>query len=555
MTLKELTSRPGFSDLSDDAKLIVMRKTLDGFADMSEEAQKIVLRKVGKAPAAPAKPALDFSPEMMLESGMPAIPWGSADNMLKEGDRGGIGPFSGAVMGGLLGSMGGIPGALAGSRVGAALGGIAGSGLGAGIGESVSQLIQGYSDYGKTADEVLSGAKGQLFGEGVTALAGPVLKPVLSPFAAKMSSAVEGSKAWLGQKMVESGIPISPSSYAPSGASRLFQWVTDNILPGRMWANSYRNDISEGIMKMRADLIEKELGMISPFESHAKLSGAKKQAWSDFLQTAGGPDVRIPIPAAREIMDVHLGSSDVATDPLWSRIGKGKGTGFINDLFQKGGVLTFREFNDLRSKLWSNYAKLTPAQKSIRGRLKEALDNDLSLFEEQSGNAVLEASSKAYEAFGNLREFGTSRWLERLLDGATEFDKAGQRYEFFPAKFDKIFRNNEDRLRATLTPEQFKNLNAFRQKALLSTSDLAKKDLTRGEVPMLGGTAAGAAAATYFQPWLAVPLGFQTIVARSVMNPSGWVRKWLTTGLTPPSMPMTREVLKVGSMMRDRESD
>lgn len=551
MTLQELTSRPGFADLSDDAKLIVMRKTLTGFADLSDAAQRHVLGKIGSTQGAtPPKPELDFSPEMMLESGMPAIPWGSVNNMLKTEDgNAGLGPVGGAIAGGLVGGLAGGTAA----PITALLGGIAGSGLGAGIGESASQLIQGYADYGKIADETLSGAKGQLYGQGATALAGKVLKPVLSPFADKMAQAAEGSKQWLGQKMVDAGTPLSPSSYNPSGASRLFQWITDNIIPGRLIANKYREDVAEGIFKMRSDMVEKELGMISPFESQSKLSGAKKQAWSDFLQSAGGTKATIPIPAAREIMDVHLGSADTATDPLWSSVGKG--SGLINKLFQKGGQLTIGEYNDLRAKLWSNYSKLTPAQKAIRGKLKEALEKDLELYEEKVGGDVLKASQKAYEASGDLREFGTSRWIERLLDSATDLNKEGQAYEFFPAKFDKIFRKNQDRLKAVLTPDQFKNLDNFRQKMNLAVPDLAKQNILRGEYPTLGGTAAGAAAATYFQPWLAVPLGFQTIVARSVMNPSGWVRKWLTTGLTPPSMPMTREVLKVGSMMRDRESD
>jgi hypothetical protein len=166
-----------------------------------------------------------------------------------------------------------------------------------------------------------------------------------------------------------------------------------------------------------------------------------------------------------------------------------------------------------------------------------------------------EALKTAQSAAKIPRDISKSRWIETaLLDPAT--DIVNQGYVFSPLKFKDQVNHNITKIEKMFGQEGMDIIRAFADKVALAAPDMGKlgkvSDATAkfrqaSGVGLLGPAGLAAAGQTGAAAALAVPYGFQTIVAKSLMNPEGWMRKWLTTGITPSKL-LTKEVPKLGIM-------
>jgi len=94
-----------------------------------------------------------------------------------------------------------------------------------------------------------------------------------------------------------------------------------------------------------------------------------------------------------------------------------------------------------------------------------------------------------------------------------------------------------------LTADQVKTFENFGKKTFLAIGDMAKYGKSSKFGEMLQGASTLGGAYTTSQgdifsgaAMIAVPAMFSSIVAKSLMNPTGALRKWLTTGIKPPRL-------------------
>lgn len=122
----------------------------------------------------------------------------------------------------------------------------------------------------------------------------------------------------------------------------------------------------------------------------------------------------------------------------------------------------------------------------------------------------------------------SNRFVENVFDSSLiqTADEAGQM--FAPGKFVKNFDRYEGVLKS-YTPEAYANMKQLRDVSKAAMKDLGRKtpdmmDLAfSGAASGVGGLAGSAG--------LAVPNAFSLIMAKSMMNPTGWMKKWLTEGM------------------------
>jgi hypothetical protein len=208
--------------------------------------------------------------------------------------------------------------------------------------------------------------------------------------------------------------------------------------------------------------------------------------------------------------------------------------------------LAASDINDLSASLWkieekNVYNKLSPAQRELRKGLRKAMENDFKAYDDAMDTQVASIFEGA-EATSRLRHDQTlkdAKFVEGLLAQSTKLDSKSQMMQFRPAIFNDLVRRNEDRLYRALGKDKFELLKQFDQKAMASVPDMAKfsQKMSLGDV-LLSGSMAGAAGYGGYtdNPWIAVPALFSPVVAMSLMKPSGWLRKWLSTGFKPPTM-------------------
>jgi hypothetical protein len=224
-----------------------------------------------------------------------------------------------------------------------------------------------------------------------------------------------------------------------------------------------------------------------------------------------------------------------------------------------GGAATVKEVNDLLPYIWSKtkstakmgkeknqYAKLTQESIDYRNGLNEAINSDLKFHEVETGSNVLEALNIAKGKVKDMAELSKAKYLENLLQSSTTWNPTTQSWDFQAGKFySDVMKKSE--LLQTKFPDEFGNIMRFAEKAKLASGDISRlspKPMWQQATNI--GIGGGALGAVYANPILSVPLGFSALAAWSLMNPSGTVRKLLTTGIKPPTL--TKETMKLGVM-------
>lgn len=547
--------------------------------------------------------AIPFAPALMAARGVAQDPAGAAQEFV----RGSVEalPTAGAMFGGAIGAAPGILTGPAAIPVMSA-GGMGGAGLGMAGGESLKQIIQqsapeyfGVQPQGAIEQFKDIGQAG-ITGAASEAAGGAIFKgveKVLAPGAAGMTA--EGKALFESAKKQD--LPLSPDVFTKSKFTKSVVKIMDEIPPGNWSMAKKRADLATKLTQARHQFITDTLDMPGPGQVDA-LRKQTKELYSQVAVQAGddaaysmpnlltwlqknidNPDIK----ASRQTYDnltrayselkptATVAVTDATTEaaPAWTEFLKGKmgpamkeygnhgdairalsaeykqlketGKAVVSETPKVSGKLPFTDINNLLARAWSGkYEKLTPAQINTFAALKNALDADVQLIEQQSGNTVYTALQLARKSAKSGAIAKNSDYIEGILRRATDYDTGREVYIFKPLKYKAELEKAMPRLQRMFSkdPEKIELLKKFSAQMEGASTDISR--LSQFKAPGLLEKGAGAGA-VFFQPWLAVPAGFDVFMAHSLMNPKGWMKQWLTEGVAAGAgTRLTKEAVK-----------
>jgi hypothetical protein len=363
-------------------------------------------------------------------------------------------------------------------------------------------------------------------------IGGTFLQTLATPFKKSFMEALASDPiAMGGQKLVRKGLPISPDIISPSRVTGAFQWLSDLPGPGKFITRHAREKLTKGLTNVfDSELVTRGVDLPSPKIDIKNVISSKNKMFNKMYGAAkkyGGRDAHISVDNISQYIKESSETFTGKGDQYWD----GEATEFLKGMSENGTV-TLQEVNDLANTVWNRYGKLQGRQKLMRGGLLDAIKADLNSFETDRGIRVTKKFEIGRKLSGMVKEFGKARYIEKLVDNATSFNPATEALEFNPLMFVKRVKNNKNTLKRMLRPEQFDRLNRFVDMAEATIPD--KQRLAGQKTSFVDIAAMSAmAGATLKAPLLLIPAGFQATLAKSIMNPTGIMRKWLTTGFEP----------------------
>jgi hypothetical protein len=498
-------------------------------------------------------------------------------------------PVAGAMFGGALGVGGGLATGPAAPAVSPALG-AAGTVLGAGAGQELKQLALEhiFGEQPPTMQERLT----ELGQEMTFALAGAGVGGILEKGAIRAlapAGKITEAQRGLVSAAQKEGLPTAPSALVPSKTARVFEWVSEKIPPGGIVKSIRARQLHGGLLRMHDEVLNKLPFKTEKFEAgirtgeaikgaKAKITEKAKNAYNLFQEHVSGVQFNKSAKAVQESVEtlrakgVGTGKEDLrALLEEFSR----KGEKWLPDdvqRYQKSiWELSWKRFPEIGKKLWGALAEdIGPQNPVAWGLLKKGKAN-WKLLSELNKTPTTRAIMRKYAtapddviraAFtsGNFDDLAVirkhidketwdvmrSRFVENLLDAS--IDISGTERLFRPAKFvgliDKYGKAIDNAL-----PELGPTLRQFADITKASLDDIAKQNLDPfQQIMSLGGAGVLGGAAVTQNVGLAVPVTFNAMVAKSLTNPSGWLKKWLTTGVLKGAPALVREAGKVGVM-------
>lgn len=376
MTLEELTAKPGFAELSDDAKVIVMRKTMKGFGDLSEEAQYRVLDQMGRYVTPKPEPTLSEGEQEMVDAPMPAVPTpimrAAGEEMVEQAP---LIAATAATLG--MGPEVGIP-------LRALTAGTAWSAT-----DTVKRAIQ-------DAPVDLMNA-GQEFGKGAASeFAGGLVNKVLSPLANKAGQVGE----WFQQE----GLPRLGNR-----ASKWIEELTGMTISGSALAGKYRKQIQDWAVNERSNILSSVSQNIElPSEIGQKVGKSvvgvfkePKQLYGDFAKMGG---------------DVGMSDATASIAHKWRAYVDPHDQKLLDLIIEKRNLSTQDISNILGGK------QLGIKDMGLRNELKEAMGKDLQAWDVANGTYFKITRDAANEAYKELaKEWATN---PRALAILREYDPA-----------------------------------------------------------------------------------------------------------------------------------
>jgi hypothetical protein len=312
--------------------------------------------------------------------------------------------------------------------------------------------------------------------------------------------------------------------------------------------NKRRQEVSDAILKMRQEFIEEGMELPKFTESIPQAQAKTRELFGKFKSELGEDiEAKIPMPNAVKYIEENAFSKLAQSDPKkwWTKR--------LLPWAQGGEEKTLSEINTLNASYNRYWSQLTPDQQKLRKGLHEAYLNDLADWDAKTGFKLEQTLTKAQESAQHRYDIVKARWIENaLLDPATKIEN--QAYVFYPAQFQTQVNKNLTKIEQMFGAEGLETMKQFADKVMLAAPDMGKlgkvSDATAkfrqaSGVGLLGPAGLAAAGQPGMAAALAVPYGFQTVVAKSLMNPEGWLRKWLTTGLEPSKL-LTKEAPKLG---------
>lgn len=519
---------PEYQDMSDQALADSLYQK--SYSDM--DRKEFDAKFLGAAPAIPpAAPAPTF--------------WDQAKQKLGEFGKGVVNqlPTVGMMAGGTIGTA-------AGGGVMSPVLGVAGAGLGAGIGAGARDWINeglGITPPKSPAENWQNMGKEAAFGAGAE-MAGPLIskgiQKVISPFAGKVTERMAADPSIkAAQDLVEKGAPISPEVIAGTKTSRFFDWLAEKIWP----ANAVMAGRRQSLQPL-ADGLKSEFVTSRGLYDTSK--GGVNQAWENWVNLAGGTEAPYELPktlqalndASKKPFAMQMKTTtDAAGNQVTESVPLGvfwkKYASTLKDTLETKGHATVQDIRDILNVLNPTGAK--GAERTARMKIGDALMSDLGA----SGNQeMVDALSNARDLARLQRIAGP---LQSIFNRATiPAAKAGEETAFSPANFVNLWNQQRGKFldNKNYSAEDIRVIDAFADKMKALVPDLAMGSKFTPPTS-LGGISQfnlenplAVGAGVYKFPALSVPVGMDTMLAYSLMNKNGIMRKFLTTGFKPPTL-------------------
>jgi hypothetical protein len=443
---------------------------------------------------------------------------------------------------------------------------VGGAGVGGATGEAVADASQGQEvTPGEFAQDAAQYGGSELIGSGVAKAVGKALSPVADKITPEILKLLKFSQ--------KENIPISAGALVPGMTEKIVRGGTDNFIPSRLVNQHYRgkmitrmNDLMQSLPENVGEVLGKEESSLLTTEAFRSASNAKlakaKTLRTEFLDTIG-PSAVVPVkntesllksissqikdPALREFVEIELASIS-------------KGTKSAESLEQ-----TLNQISSVRAK-GADKKYLTQIRQAVQDDFKavgadmEKLSNANNFFamnsellsspvakrlmkenltSQQMTAQIFRAGNESFikqlrkelppETFDSLRAQNLANLFENFSE--TTDKVPGARVLTKGDQLVKWIENNKTVLNSTYEKETVEALENFAQLAKASKSDTSQvgKDIgVFGSTLNIGAVAglghAEPATLIFTTPAL---MG----VAKSMMNPDGWIKKWLTTGL------------------------
>lgn len=437
-------------------------------------------------------------------------------------------PLAGAMLLPLLG-----PGGIAAD---VALGGAGGMG-----GQLLEDIIRRNAGMGgpQTTGERLTSPLETGAEMGAWGAAGPLIGKVAQKVAAPAAEAMtEG-----GRKLLDFArrfdMPFSASTINPGKTATALETFVNLWPSGKYVTTKYQAELYRKFLDTRNLILGELTGTTGTMEGKtlqegikdtaAALKEASGEAYAAIVPAAGGKDVILKTPATRELIDGILESPRVVkNDALYK---------WLDSVYERTGTgLTAKQLDSFQRNIWGKVGK----DRELGRELWLALEKDVRAFDEaagkQLGDAIAGAKTAARAQFDYRDVAGIFRSASTVKNGE----------EFFqPDKFFSLLMNekNQATIKRAYGADALQNMIDYAEFARKVAMENAKRTISgMGKVWQeslttlgVGGTA-GAAAMGHpaAAVGLAVPYGMSYVMAKMVMRPRGFFKKWLTEGFSIP---------------------
>jgi len=389
---------------------------------------------------------------------------------------------------------------------------------------------------------------------------------MLGPWAKRMAP----EQMRLAEQIGKYKIPVSPTAYAPTRFAKMPQAIVDWLPTGRIWANVKRGQIADGLLRMRQATLGKipKIGEpISRLKLQAQdalkkvpgeLEQASKKAYQGWVKKLGAPDITIPMDDTLNVIEKYR-----------TKIMDSKTKSFLNKFTEKK---LGREWTPETLDIFQSQSrKATGRAPYIHAELSEAMKRDVMKWDGELGQKAIKILEEAREKwtqkiafsknpfvrsfggrFGNMKrametampdeilsikklvdkdtwKLMETNYVQELLDDATKVSAEISGEIFLPERFAGNFYKIEETIQKAM-PEIYPQLRDFAMMSRTVASDVAKTG--KGEGWWMGSALLGMGGAAYMEPMVAIPAGGSLAIAKTLMNPKGWMRAWLTEGLT-----------------------
>lgn len=439
-------------------------------------------------------------------------------------------------------------------------------------------------------------ATAQTLGVGV----GPILGKIFAP---GLSSMTPESEALLNFAK-EKNIPALPSTFSPNNTAKALESTTDAFFPSRLVNDAYRKKATIRFNQLMTELPE-EVGpiqgnkVITPqaLDEIGSFLDAKSQAGKelskDFINIIG-PTKVVPTTNTNAVLsDIKRTATDenllkwITTKQAQLASGDVTAKELETGLRQVGGIKPQSDkhfLEDIRSAIKEDFQaagapmeKLAASNQAfkenyalISNKMRKALNEDLAtgngtkltveLFRDSNTSFIKSLAEEAAKKDGLLSketwESLKAQNLQNMIMNASKPNTKVMGLQTIDGpKLTKMIAANRGALEAAHAdnPGTLEALDNLARLATATGSDTAAFEKGFGEALKAGNfatllSAGGAALAGHVGPAVGLISGTATapFLAKSMMNPNGWAKRWLTTGFDPVR---TQEGLKMGGRL------
>lgn len=440
------------------------------------------------------------------------------------------------------------------------------AGTGGAVGETSADVVQGNEiDPSQVAQTAAEYGAAELGGEVVSKVAGKVLAPAANAISDQSKKLLAFAK--------KEKIPISAGALVPGMTEKIIQGSTDNFIPSRLVNQHYRgklitrmNELMGEIPERAGQVLGKEESSLITTEAFKTAVNTKKakgkRLRTEFLETIG-PATVVPVknteallkkispqvkdPALREYIERELADTtkgtktaemlDQSLNQISSVRAKGADKKYLTEIRQaiqddfKAVGADIEKLSNANNFFAMN-AELTDSPIA-----KKLMDGNLT--SQQMTAQIFKAGNESFikklgkelqpETWNSLKAQNLANLLENY---STQSDKVpGARILDKGDQLVKWIENNKSMLKEAYDPQTVEALENFSQLAKASKGEAVKygNDMSNfGAMANLGGLSGGA----YFEPTtLMVSTPALMWVSKSMMDPNGIIKQWLTTGI------------------------